>query len=323
MNKELDLKFIKFQSEQAKSIANIAELVSNAAEAYSGALAQYIEIEDKHQAALYVKMCNDNLVGSIYQFNCAIEMLNCNSYATWNIISEHIKNDEQSINFGSISDISVRSADASETNNDSDIESISEIVAPVEVDSPEVIINEVVVTDEVVVAPVEVDSPEVIISNSAANVEVVVAPVEVDSPEVIINEVIVAPVEVDSPEVIPKQTTAEEDIANAYVVAPITYKKILEPSKIIAKKYFDPNEPDREIYISRLVDIEKLIKYHNGMYDGNVEYNSTFKFREWCWNEHWATFKWNCEKGIISITAPSKQIINKCLFEIAFIFEHI
>ena len=271
MSKELDSEFIILQSKQAQTISNIAELVSESAKIYANSLKEYTEFTDKYKGSLYVDMCSNNLSGSIYQFNCAVEMLNCNLQPTWNIIREQVENDDISIKFGTTSD------ETTSINSD-DIVS-DEIVS-------DDIISDEIVSDEIV--PSEIKSIEIISSE--------IVPSEIISDDIV------------SPDTYSLPSTTDPK------------KIMLESSSYISKKYINPNEVDRNIFIVRNVDIDKLIQFHDGI---EFEYQSTRNFWNWCWYEHKTTFKWNLEEGTIYINAPSKKSLNDCLYKLAIIFENI
>jgi len=361
MSKELDSEFIILQSKQAQTISNIAELVSESAKIYANSLKEYTEFTDKYKGSLYVDMCSNNLSGSIYQFNCAVEMLNCNLQPTWNIIREQVENDDISIKFGTTSDetTSINSDDivSDEIVSDDIVsdEIVSDEIVSDEIVSDEIvsddIISDEIVSDEIVsddiisdeivsdeIVPSEIKSIE-IISSEIKSIEIIsseIVPSEIESSEIVPSEIV--PSEIESSEIVPSEIKSIEIISSEIVpseiisddiVSPDTYslpsttdpKKImLESSSYISKKYINPNEVDRNIFIVRNVDIDKLIQFHDGI---EFEYQSTRNFWNWCWYEHKTTFKWNLEEGTIYINAPSKKSLNDCLYKLAIIFENI
>jgi hypothetical protein len=118
-------------------------------------------------------------------------------------------------------------------------------------------------------------------------------------------------------ESIKDKSIVENDISEYTLSTKTSKRKTLESSSYFSRKYINPTEEDRNVFIIRDVNIEKLTEFHYR------KYNSTKDFWNWCWDEEYSTFKWNLEEGTIFINSPSKKSLNNCLYELAVIFENI
>lgn len=289
MDKESDI--INLHANQALTVSNTAELVSKSAKLFSESLNEYIKSvdKDKNQKLLYINMCSSNLSGSIYQLQCAIDMLNTNSQITWNIINDQ----EINIKFGTISDDS----ESDETN------SIKENLIETEIK------EEIEIKENLT----DVDIKEIKIKENLTDAKIKenLSESEIKEDIIEIKEIIEI-----------KNICSNDNITEEYSLSKSkgSNRQMLESSVDILRKYIDPDEPDNYVFIIRIVDIVKLKQFHDG-----IPYNnqSTRNFWWWCWNEYNAVFKWNLEEGTIYIGAYSKKHLNDCLHKLARIFENI
>jgi hypothetical protein len=344
MNKEFDREFILLQKKQTKMIIDIAKTIQETGINLCDSLDQYHTFADKNLAAINVNMHFTNYAGSIYHFEQMINMYNINSQPTWNSQGEI---DEISIKFGTSETVSSNEHSESNTEESHGDEPHEDELHEHEPNTDEPNTDEPntdelnedeahedeahedeahededeALEDEALEDKTHEDEDEALEDEDEAlededeALEDEALEDEALEDEALEDESIKD--ESIKDESIKDKSIVENDISEYTLSTKTSKRKTLESSSYFSRKYINPTEEDRNVFIIRDVNIEKLTEFHYR------KYNSTKDFWNWCWDEEYSTFKWNLEEGTIFINSPSKKSLNNCLYELAVIFENI